>query len=115
MQNVAKAMSLPFDVEATSLINKITSGAGFSQLKAMDWMIWSLILSPFLLRGVLEAKYLKHWMLFVRAVRLITTPAVKRSDVDVANLLFQQFIKNAVDLYGPESIVPNTHGHLHIK
>lgn len=115
MQKQAKQMHFPFDVEATSLIEKITAGKGLSQLRAIDWMIWTMVLSPFVLWRVLDINYLNHWMLFVRAVRLVVTPAIRRSDVEKADKLFQEFIKGAPALYGTDSLTINGHGHLHIK
>ena len=115
MQKLAKQMQLPFDVEATSLIEKITAGKGMSQLRAIDWMVWTMVLSPFVLWRNLAPDYLSHWMLFVRAVRLVVTPAIKRSDVETADKLFQEFIKGAPRLYGDDAVVINGHNHLHTK
>jgi hypothetical protein len=87
MQDIAKTMELPFGVEATSLITKMTTGAGFSQLKAVDWMVWTLAISPFVLRNILKPAYLRHWMLFVRAVRLIAVPAIKHRDIETSDYI----------------------------
>jgi hypothetical protein len=115
MQDIAKTMELQFDVEPTSLITKMTTGAGFSQLKAVDWMVWTLAISPFVLRNILKPAYLRHWMLFVRAVRLIAVPAIKCRDIETADLLFQKFIEGTPKLYGKDMPVSNTHNMLHVK
>jgi hypothetical protein len=41
-QTKAKALTLPHGTEATSLITKMTSGSGYSQLRAIDWKVWTI-------------------------------------------------------------------------
>jgi hypothetical protein len=71
-------------------------------------MVWTLAISPFVLRNILKPAYLRHWMLFVRAVRLIAVPAIKRRDIETTDLLFQKFIEGTPKLYGKDMPVLNT-------
>lgn len=114
IQKKAKELTLPHGTEAASLISKMTSGSGFSQLRAIDWKVWTMMMSPFCLAGILPTKLLDNWMLFVRAVRLICAPTVAIRAVGEAHTLFNQFVKGVDKIYGEGAVSINFHGLLHL-
>lgn len=113
IQKKAKELTLPYGVESTHLITNMTSGKGFSQFRAIDWKIWTMMMSPYCLAGILEQKYLDNWMLFVRALRIMCAPTVSIKTVGEAHTLFKAFVKGVHNDYGESAVTINHHNLLH--
>lgn len=88
--------------------------AHFGQFTGSDWMTWTLIISGYVLKGILDDDCYKHWLLFVDACRLIIKPTVTLEEATAADALFLKFNKGIVTLYGKQYVKPNHHYHLHI-
>ena len=112
----AQDFAMPYGYDSTSLIKKMNIGEqGFSHLKADEWKIWVIALSKPLLLGKLDDPFYKHWLKFVEANRLIASPSVSREDIEAAHALLLSFCTEMEQLYGPASITPNMHFHIHLK
>lgn len=115
MKADGKKMLLPLGYDATTLLEKLDKGAGFSQFTADDWRIWCVALSPVLLFGRLPSSKFRHWMLFVNANRMLAKPTITLDDAEKAHVLLHRFCSEMTMHYGDESVVPNMHFHMHIK
>ena len=68
-----------------------------------------------LLKDVLSPEHLHCWLLFVRAVTILSQYCVKYSDLTTADLLLLNFCREFESLYGEQSCTFNMHLHLHLK
>ncbi|MES9880914.1 MAG: hypothetical protein ABW185_08540 [Sedimenticola sp.] len=82
---------------------------------AQEWKNWVLVYSMFVLQGVLEERYLRHWQKFVIASLHICKPCISSRSVTIAHTCFVSFCQKAEELYGPSFITPNMHLHCHLK
>ena len=92
-----------------------TIGSGYGGFTANQWSNWITIFSPILLKDILPAEDLRCWLLFVRACSLLKPQFIRRCDAESADLFLLQYCKKFQELYGPKSITPNMHLHVHLK
>ena len=90
-------------------------GSGFGGFTANQWSNWITIFSPILLKELLPAEHMCCWLLFVRACVLLKPRFIRKVDVESADLYLLQYCKKVEELYGPKSITPNMHLHVHLK
>ncbi|CAO3620403.1 unnamed protein product [Mucor hiemalis] len=57
MSQLCKSIVLPHGYDSSSLIRKINLGTGFSYMKADEWRVFTVALSPLLLKGRLDTPY----------------------------------------------------------
>lgn len=81
--------------------------------KGHEFMMWLLYYSPVVLNDILEHTYYSHWMLFVRAISLLTSTRVNNGDIELADKLLENFSSQIMDLYGPTHQRFNVHLLLH--
>lgn len=60
-------------------------------LKASDWKVWTLLLSPIYLKGVLQEPHYTEYMNFVEAIRLDEKYDISDTDVDEIELRYTRF------------------------
>ena len=111
MQELADGVVLPPGIP--SLNRKIERKFGF--MTAADWKAWCLVYSPFVLKNKLPAAHMSNWMNFVNACRLLSKTSITYEEIDEADRLLKMFVGRCCSLYGPESITPNMHLHLHLR
>ena len=93
----------------------INIASNYGGFKAIQWLTWTTVYSPVVLKGIISDADLQCWLLFVRACAIISQRIVKQDDVATADLLLLNFCKKFEQLYGREMCTPNIHLHLHIK
>ena len=89
--------------------------AGFSGFTAEQWMLWTILYSPFVLLNRLPQELYEHWVLFSQARSLLCSHSICIDDVDKADMLLVEFCKKQQVLYGVQSCTPNMHMHCHLK
>ena len=89
--------------------------SNYLSFKAAHWSTWTTIYSPVALKNILPDEHYKCWLLFVRAVSIISQRIITESDIQTADSLLVMFCKKVTDLYGTHYCTPNMHMHLHIK
>jgi len=77
--------------------------------KGHEFYLWGLIYSPAVLKGILPTKFLRHWLLFIEALFLLTQESIAKSQVYNAMDLMVQFTKGTEELYGLEHCSFNIH------
>ena len=92
---------------------KISSG--FCSFTADQWKNWILIYSSVALRGILPHNHFKIWMIFVKAVYLITRKHLKKADLLLADSLLLKLATQIEQTYGQAFCPPNLHMACHLK
>ena len=92
---------------------KISAGlAGFT---AEQWMLWTILYSPIVLRDFLPLQHYTLWCTFSKACALLCRPYIHEAEVDKADELLLSFCTGFEQLYGREACTPNLHMHCHLK
>ena len=86
----------------------------FGGFTADQWKNWITIYSSVLLWQQLDSQHWNCWILFVRAVKLLTGRILTVSDLTEADSLLQQFCITFEELYGDRHCTMNMHLHLHL-
>ncbi|KAG1453558.1 hypothetical protein G6F56_007541 [Rhizopus delemar] len=107
-------MVLPYGYDCASIARKILVGDGFGYFKADEWRIFALHLSPLVLKGRLPAVDYNNWMIFVKAVQIMSMNHVSREDAYASHLSFINFCKGFETLYKKECLYSNLHYHIHL-
>ena len=107
----SKLLSFPYDVGRIPC--KIASS--FSGFTADQWRIWTTVISPIVLKGILPVADHNCWLLFVNACRLLITRIITKDSVKEADQYLVLFCKKFQRLYGNAPCTPNMHLHLHLK
>ena len=84
-------------------------------MKADEWRVFTIALSPLLLKGRLDAANYENWMLFVKCVNKMCLPSISNDVLDECHNLIQQFGQGFVELYGKEEVMSNLHYHFYLK
>lgn len=115
MADMCKKILLPFGYDSSSLARKINLGNGFSYMKADEWRVFTVALSPLLLKGRLDTPYYNNWMIFVKCMQVMSLPAISRQDIQRCHDMIKEFSAGFLQLYGKEEIMSNQHYHFHLK
>lgn len=110
IQDRSEKIFFPSDVGRLPL--KI--GSGFSGFTADQWRVWTTVLSPIVLKGILPDQDLACWLLFVRACSLLCSRIISKSNIETADQYLLLFCKKYQNLYGNEACTPNMHLHTHL-
>lgn len=110
IQERSENFFFPYDVGRIPL--KI--GSGFSGFTADQWRVWTTVLSPIVLKGIIPDRDLSCWLLFVRACSLLCSRIITASNIDTADQYLLLFCKEYQDIYGDEACTPNMHLHTHL-
>ena len=95
------------------LPEKIASG--FSGFTAEQWMVWTLVFSPYVLRNVLPPQHYELWCVFSLACSLLCRPFIHHSELIKADELLIRFCKMFEQIFGKENVTPNMHMHAHLR
>jgi hypothetical protein len=82
--------------------------------KGSEWHFWLLQLGIPVLRGILPVVYLKHLMLLVEGIQLLSQTEIKVADIERADVCLNIFVSQFGMLYGAENVTYNVHQLLHI-
>ncbi|KAI7897859.1 uncharacterized protein BX663DRAFT_444225 [Cokeromyces recurvatus] len=116
MASSMEGLTLPYGYDIGALKREITAGDGFSNMKADEWRVFILALSPFLLSMRLNARLLVHWMLFVEANKYLGSACISLEEVDTMHTLLKQFLQEFKYVYQDQGLLTiNSHNLLHIK
>lgn len=115
MASMCEKIVLPFGYDSGSIARKIRYGDGFVHFKAAEWLVFTVCLSPLLLKGRLSNAKYQNWMVFVEALQLLHLTSITLTDVEKAHDLLRTFCKDFTSIYGKKQLYPNIHFHLHIK
>ena len=111
IQEKAALLKFPYDVGRIPI--KIAST--FSGFTADQWRTWTTIISPIVLKGVLQTEDLNCWLIFVNACRLMLTRIISLDAVSQADNYLVLFCRTFQRLYGSHPCSPNQHLHMHLK
>ena len=95
------------------LPNKIASQ--FSGFTAEQWMLWTTLYSPLILREILPEDNYTHWCMFSQASSYLCSMHVSQADVIKSDELLVNICKKFEELYGKDQCTPNMHMHCHLK
>ena len=111
IQDVVDSISVPPRIGR--LPEKIASG--FSGFTAEQWMAWTIIYSPFILKGVLPPEHYEMWCLFSQSCSLFCRPFIHHSELVKADELMMSFCKKFEVVFGKQEVTPNMHMHAHLR
>ena len=111
IQTVIDSFTVPYSIGR--LPAKISTGfAGFT---AEQWMTWTVVFSPFVLRPFLPPEHYHMWCAFSKACALLCRPFIHRSELKKGDELLLQFCKAFERIIGTELVTPNMHLHGHLR
>lgn len=111
LQEKSENITFPYGVGRIPL--KI--GSSFAGFTADQWRLWTTVLSPIVLKGILPDEDLRIWLLFVRSCTILCSRIITLSDVHEADTYLVQFCKLFQHKYGQASVTPNMHLHMHLS
>ena len=111
IQERSEQLSFPNDVGR--IPTKI--GSGFGGFTADQWQIWTTVISPVVLKGILPNRHLCCWLMFVRACYLLLSRIISRADILMAQQYLLTFCKTFQQIYRDEACTPNVHLHMHLS
>lgn len=79
-----------------------------------QWENFILFYSVPVLHGILPAKYLKHWMLFVQACHILLRSKIKRTLLQEAEKCLIEFVRGVEEYYSLKHMTYNVHILLHL-
>ena len=82
--------------------------------KATEFRQFLLYTGQFVMKSVLPDEHYKHFMTLSTAVCLLVGPALAAKHAEYAHQLIKYFVKRGATLYGPEFMVYNVHGLIHL-
>lgn len=106
---IKKKMLKPQDLETIEGRSKLLSflydagripckiASSFSGFTADQWRIWTTVISPIVLKGILPVDDLNCWLLFVNACQLLITRIITNDSVKEADQYLVVFVKNFKD------------------
>ncbi len=89
--------------------------AQFAGFTAEQWMLWTTVFSPLVLRDFLPQEHFAQWCLFSQACSVLCHLHIHDSDVQKADKLLLTFCKRFQDLYGKDECTSNMHMHCHLR
>lgn len=105
-----KVSSLSVPARIGRLLGKIASGfAGFT---AEQWMAWTIIFSPYVLKDFLPKEHYDMWCMFSLSCSLFCRPFIQLMKADE---LIMKFCKCFEQVFGKEYVTPNMHLHAHLR
>lgn len=86
----------------------------FKHWKASEFRAWLLYYSVVCLKGKLPNEYFKHWCLLVNAIFLLLKEEISEEDLNNAEAMLVQFVKDVGRLYRLRDYTYNVHQLLHL-
>ena len=107
---------LPLGHAGSSIARKIAIGDGFSHFKAEEWATWLLVLSPYLLPQRISKEAYDHYMLSVKASKILLAPSLSLSELNQAQDYIKSFLVGFKAVYHNKFLITaNFHNALHLK
>ena len=97
------------------LPGKIATASGFSGFTAEQWMIWTIVYSPFALHEVLPPEHYEMWSLFSKSCSLLCRPFIHKTELVTADELMIEFCNRFETIFGEACVTPNVHLHGHLQ
>ena len=97
--------------KVTRLPRSVTQRAHW---KGSEWYLWLFLYAPVVLSGLLPTSYLKHFLLLVEGVYLLTKSSITRHEINKANQCLSTFARSFQVLYGKENVTYNVHQLTHL-
>lgn len=97
------------------LPGKIATAGGFSGFTAEQWMIWTIVYSPFALHEVLPPEHYEMWCLFSKSCSLLCRPFIHKTELATADELMIEFCIRFERIFGEACVTPNMHLHGHLR
>ena len=110
-----KIDSLITPVHAGRLPGKIATASGFSGFTAEQWMIWTIVYSPFALKDVLPTRHYEMWCTFSKSCSLLCRPFIHHTELKKADELMMQFCNSFENNFGKSCVTPNMHLHGYLR
>lgn len=88
---------------------------GFSGFTAEQFMLWTVVYSPVVLRDILPTEHYMLWCMFSKACALLCKPYIQRDEINKADELLMSFCIGFEQIYGRQACTPNLHMHCHLK
>lgn len=111
IQETVNLISVPAQIGR--LPGKIASGfAGFT---AEQWMVWTIVFSPYVLKNFLPADHYSMWCMFSFSCSLLCRPFIHQAELLQADQLMLDFCESFEKVFGKEHVTPNMHLHAHLK
>lgn len=110
-----KVDSLITPVHAGRLPGKIATASGFSGFTAEQWMIWTIVYSPFALKDILPSRHYEMWCTFSKSCSLLCRPFIHHTELKKADELMIQFCNSFENIFGKSCVSPNMHLHGHLR
>lgn len=82
--------------------------------KASELRAFLFFISLCVLKGVLKSELYDHFMLLVQGIYLLNTCSISPDDVNLSNMLLNQFVCQFQELYGLRHMSHNLHMLLHL-
>ena len=79
--------------------------AGFAGFTAEQFMLWTTLYSPFVLRDFLPENLYSHWCLFSKACSILCKSCIKKDEVKTADKLLLEFCVGVETLYGYQACI----------
>ena len=108
-----KTEKIKFPYDTGRVPTKI--GSSFSGFTADQWRLWTISLSPVVLKGIIPDNHLRCWLLFVQCCSLLCRRVISVRAVEEAHTYLVQFCRKFEHLYGEHNCTPNMHLHMHLK
>lgn len=89
IQERVSSISVPAQIGR--LPSKIASG--FGGFTAEQWMVWTIVFSPYVLKDFLPADHYKMWCMFSFSCSLLCRPFIHEAELIHADLLMLDFCK----------------------
>lgn len=83
-------------------------------LKASELKAWFFYYSIPILKTFMPSHYLEHYMMLVKAIYLINQQSVSVEDLNLAEELIKDFVRQFSLMYGRENMTANLHQLLHL-
>ena len=109
-----KMDSLIIPVYAGRLPSKIATASGFSGFTAEQWMIWTIVYSPFALKGILPPIHYEMWCMFSKSCSLLCRPFIHHTELKKADEQMMEFCNSFETNFGKSCVTPNVHLHGHL-
>lgn len=85
-----------------------------AKFKASEFRSLLLFYSPFVLHGILEKKYLNHFILLSSSIYKLLSTNISNYDIAMVENTLIQFVKEFEELYGKENTTMNVHLLTHV-
>ena len=79
---------------------------GLASFTAEQWMWWTILYSPIVLRNVLPSEHYTLWCIFSKACSLLCRPYIHEREVEGEDELLLSFCHGFEQLYGKQAFLP---------